>query len=197
MVVGHNLTFLIAYGPDYASVLAAMGDGQGWDLTVAFVLAAAALLATLACLRLAFLLHQVRAAYSDKRVGLSGAAYLRLLVPLWLGLLSASLLLFVLQENFERWAIGLPMPGISVLGAVGSVSPILVFALVSLAFAAVVALLRLGIGCLEAIIAVARTESWRWRPRPYPSGASDPEPAPASVIGRNLAGRAPPALAPA
>jgi hypothetical protein len=193
MVVGHNLTFLIAYGSDYTSKLAATGDGKSWDDTVAFILVAAVLLAIAACLRLAFLFRQARTAYPHQRVGLPRSAYLATLAPVWLRLFAVALVLFVLQENQERWSIGLPMPGLSILGAVGPVSPILVFALVSLAFAAVVALFRVGIGCLEAIIAAARSRSWAGAPKSYQAGASDPESAPASIIGRNLAGRAPPA----
>jgi hypothetical protein len=193
MVVGHNLTFLIAYGSDYPSKLASTGDGKSWDDTVAFILVAAVLLATAACLRLAFLVRQVRTTYPYQRVGLSAAAYVRTLPPVWLKLFTISIVLFVLQENDERWSVGLPLPGLSVLGAVGPVSPILIFALASLAFAAVVALFRLGIGCLEAIMAKAHTQPWRGAPRPYLRGAPDPESAPASIIGLNLAGRAPPA----
>jgi len=193
MVVGHNLTLLIAYGPDYTARLTSMGDGKSWDDTVTFVLAAAAMLAITACLRLAFLLQQVRTAHPYQRVGLSGSAYLRTLAPLWLKLFAVSLALFVFHENEERWGIGLAMPGMSVLGTVGPVSPILVFALVSLAFAAVVALFRVGIEFLEAIIAAARRQSWSQSPTlPRPKAAR--ESAPASIIGRNLAVRAPPAL---
>jgi len=194
MVVGHNLTFLIAFGPDYTSKLASMGDGKGWDDTVTVILAAAALLAITACLRLAFLIRQVRTTSPYRRLGLSGSAYLRTLAPLWLKLFAVSLVLFVFQENEERWAIGLAMPGLSVLGSVGPISPILVFALVSLAFAAVVALFRVGTKCLEAIIAAARNRSWSpssTLPRPKTAAR---EAAPASILGRNLAGRAPPAL---
>ena len=194
MVVGHNLTFLMAYGFDYASKLASTGDGKSWDDTVAFILAAAALLPILACLRIASLLRQVRAAPDKQRITWSGHAYLRLLLPIWLRLFAAATVLFVLQENQERLGIGLPLTGLSTLGAVGPISPLLVFALVSLAFAAVVALFRLGIDCLEAIIAGARNRSWAGAPKVYMPGAPGPESAPASIIGRNLAGRAPPAL---
>jgi len=194
MVVGHNLTFLIAFGSDYSAKLASMGDGQGWDDTVGFILFAAVVLAIAASWRLAFLVRQVLAAYPAQRVGLSVSSYLRMLAPIWLKLFAISLVLFVLQENEERWAIGLAAPGLAVLSPVGSVSPILVFALVSLAFAAVVALFRVGFRCLEAIISAARTRSWAEGPMPYHPGARDPQSAPVSVISRNLAGRAPPVL---
>jgi hypothetical protein len=195
-VVGHNLYFLLKYGSDYASDIARTGDGSSWNSTIQFVLAAAALLATVAILRLVFLLRQARKSNIRPQVtGLSGTIYLRAVVPVWLKLLSASILLFVLQENFERLSAGLPMPGLSVIGTIGLKSPVLVFALVSLAFALVVALFRLGIDSLEALIAQARTRSWSQAPtfhRPSPA-----ESAPESVIGRNLAGRAPPCFLPA
>lgn len=197
LVVGHDLYFLLRYGSGFASDIARTGDGDTWNATVWLVLAAAALLATVALLRLVFLLRQVRRFNLGERVaGLSGATYLRAVVPSWLKLLSASIALFVLQENFERWRAGLPMPGTSAIGTIEPRSPVLVFALVSLAFALVVALFRQSIDRLEALIAKARTRSWTRAPafhRPIPSGESVLE----SVIGRNLAGRAPPQLLPA
>ena len=194
LVVGHNLTFLIQYGSDYAAHLARTGDGRSWDETARLVLFAAGFLATIAGLRMAFLLRQVRTTCPDVRVEMSGAEYARLVLPIWLRLFSAAIFLFVLQENYESWSATLPLPGVTVLGVVGLDSPILVFALVSLAFALVVALFRLSVGSLEALIAKARTPSWRRTSRPELPGEWDPESAPASVIGRKLAGRAPPAL---
>jgi hypothetical protein len=194
LVVGHNLTFLIRYGPDYASDLARMGDGTSWDDTARSVLIAAVLLATFAVLRLAFLLGRVRARNRDRRFGLSVSAYVRMVAPVWARLFSAAFLLFVLQENYERWNLAQPLPGISFLGVIGPSSPILVFALVSLTFALVVALFRLSVDCLETIIAAARTRSLRGAPSRQPTGPTEPAPAAASVIGRNLAGRAPPAI---
>jgi hypothetical protein len=196
-VVGHDLTFLIRYGSRYGSEIARTGDGSSWNDTARFVIVSAALLATFAGLRLAFLLRQVRTTYRGRRVGLSGSAFARIVLPVWLRLFSASIPLFVLQENYERWSVALPLPGMSVLGVVGPGSPILVFALVSLAFALVVALFRLGIDRLETMIAQARTRSWCGAASRLPTGGTDPSPVPSSVIGRNLAGRAPPALLPA
>jgi hypothetical protein len=196
-VVGHNLYFLIRYGSGYASEMARTGDGNSWDSTVGFVLVAAALLACLAAVRLGFLLRQVQSSDLRQQVaGLSATTYVHALVPIWLGLLSASIPLFILQENFERWSAGLPMPGLSVIGVIELKSPALVFALVSLAFALVVALFRLSIERLEALIARGRTRAWVHAPaihRPGPAAVSIP----ASIISRNLAGRAPPQLLPA
>ena len=197
LVVGHNLHFLLQYGSGYASAMARGGDGSSWDETVRFVIAAAILLTMVAGLRLAFLLRQVRRSFPGRRVtvtGLSWGGYLRTVGPIWVRLFSASLLLFVLQENFERWGSGLGLPGIGAIGTVGLGSPVLVFALVSLAFAMVVALFRLGIDRLEALIAEARNRSWHGVSRVDLSGRSDPESRQAPIIARNLAGRAPPMI---
>ena len=194
-VVGHNLYFLLKDGSSYASDIARTGDGSSWDAAVRLVLAAAALLAIVAGLRLGFLFSQVRGRPPGQRVaGLPFAIYSRMVGRLWVTLFAGSVLLFVLQENFERLSAGLSLPGLAVIGAVGLGSPILVFALVSLAVALVVALYRLGVDRLEALIADARAKSWRRTPRLRLAGWSEPESAPKSVIARNLAGRAPPAL---
>jgi hypothetical protein len=192
-VVGHNLYFLLKDGSGYASDIARTGDGSSWDAAVRLVLAAAALLAIVAGLRLGFLVSQVRSRPPGQRVaGLPFAIYSRMVGSFWLMLFAGSVSLFVLQENFERLNAGLSLPGLAVIGAVGLGSPILVFALVSLAVALVVALYRLGIDRLEALIAESRTRSWRRTARLRLPGWSDPESAPKSVIARNLAGRAPP-----
>lgn len=195
LVVGHNLYFLLRYGSEYTTDLARTGDGGSWDAAVRFVLASAFLLTSVSSLRLAFLFQEVRRTYPGQWVnGISGAGYLRSVAPIWLKLFSASIPLFVLQENLERWGSGLSLPGIGAIGTVGLGSPLLVFALVSLAFAVVVALFRLGIDRLETLVAEARSQSWRPVRRADLPGGSDRESAPTSVIGRNLAGRAPPAV---
>jgi hypothetical protein len=196
-VVGHNLYFLVRDGSGFGSDIARTGDGSSWNDTAWFVLAAAAFLAGLAIVRLAFLVREVlRSDLRQQVVRPSWSTYAHAVLPLWLKWFCASIPLFVLQENYERWSVGLALPGISVLGVAGPASPIFVFGLVSLLFALVVALFRLGIERLETMIAEARTRSWCGAPavrRPGPTG----EAVPASVIGRNLAGRAPPTLLPA
>jgi hypothetical protein len=195
-VFGHNLYFLLQYGSEYTRDLARTGDGSSWHSTVRFVLASAALLTLVASVRLAFLVREARRTLPGRGVsGLSGAVYLRRVLPVWSGLFVASLLLFVLQENSERLSAGLRLPGIAVIGTDGPVSPILVFALVSLAFALVEALFHLGIDRLEALIAEGRSRSGRPARATAMPRRLDPDSAPTSVIGLNLAGRAPPTFA--
>jgi hypothetical protein len=159
------------------------------------VLSAVGLLAAAATLRLGLLYWQVRRSDPGQLVtGLSGALYLRTVLRVWSTLYAVSIPMFLVQENFERWNAGLGLPGLGVLGAIGLDGPVLLFALVSLAFALVVALYRLGVDRLEALIAEAQTRARRPVPAALLPARSDPESAPSSVIGRNLAGRAPPAL---
>lgn len=192
-VVGHDLYFLLKDGSGFASDIARTGDGSSWEEAVRLVLAAAALLAIVAAVRLGFLYSQVRGRPPGQRIAaLSLTGYLRMVGRFWLTLFSGSVAMFIVQENYERFSAGLRMPGLAVVGTVGPGSPVLVFALVSLAVAFVVALYRLGVDRLEALIAEAIARTWRRTPQRRRAGWSDPESAPKSVIAHNLAGRAPP-----
>jgi hypothetical protein len=197
LVVGHNLVFLLAYGADFGRDLARTGDGPSWDETVRVVLAAAGLFGAAASWRVAHLVRLLRQLDPDCEAGLiPWRRYGRSLLGLWVRLLALSLVLFVVQENYERWSTGLGMPGLGILGGRVIFELIPVFALVSLVFAAVVALFTLGIETLEAMVARTRAR----RPIVSPAArrvAPEPIRRAISIIGRNLAGRAPPAAFPA
>jgi hypothetical protein len=198
LVVGHNLVFLLTYGPGSGVALIRTGHGSRWDETVRVVLSAESLLAATATLRLAYLCRLVRR-LSPGFVGggLSARGYIRALLPLWAGLFASSTLLFVLQENLEHWNAGLGLPGFSVLGSAAYVGPIPVFALVSLLVAAVTALFRWGVRSLEAQIVAGRTLNVPPASSPRRHFGPDPDRRATSILGRNLAGRAPPAPIPA
>ena len=198
LVVGHNVVFLLAYGPAYAAALAQTGHGDRWDETVRAVLAALGLLAAAASLRVAYLHRLVRrSAAGGGPDRLSARTYARSLLPLWARLFAMSVVLFVVQENYERVSAGLALPGLGVLGSTQILGPVPVFLLVSLAVAAVAALFRWGIAALEEQIAAgrARMPAVVWEPRPR--FRTDPIRSASSVIARNLAGRAPPVPVPA
>ena len=198
LVVGHNLVFLLTYGSDSGVALARTGHGIRWDETMRLVLGAEGLLATAATLRLAYLYRRVRRLSPGLVTGgLSVRGYVRALLPLWIGLFATSTMLFILQENFERWSAGVNLPGFGVLGSTSYVGPILVFALVSLFVAAVAALFRWGVTTLEARVAAARTPARSVAPSPQRRFTLDPDRPATSILGRNLAGRAPPAPIPA
>jgi hypothetical protein len=197
LVVGHNLTFLLTYGPQYGMALHRTGHDGRWDEAVQAVLAGTGLLASATAGRLAYLHWLFRRLGPSAAVGsVSVRGFLAMLLSLWVRLFAISILLFVLQENYERWSIGLDLPGLGVLDSSGSLGPVPVFALVSLLVAAVAALFRWGIATLEARIAAKRTCVWPRVARelgPISPGRSRPV---ISVLGRNLAGRAPPQLLP-
>jgi hypothetical protein len=198
LVVGHNLVFLLTYGSDSGVALAQTGHGSRWDETMRLVLGAEGLLATAATLRLAYLYRLVRLLRPGLVTGgLSARDYIRALLPLWIGLFATSTMLFILQENLERWSAGLNLPGLGVLGSASDVGPISVFALVSLFVAAVAALFRWGVTSLEARVAAARTPVRSAASSPQRRFALDPRRPATSILGRNLAGRAPPAPIPA
>ena len=115
LVVGHNLVFLLTYGPQYSVALARTGHDGRWNDTVRDVLAASGLLAAASTLRLAYLSRQVRLIGPVSRVSRpTFRVYFSALLPLWGQVLAVSLLLFVFQENLERWSAGLNLPGLGV-----------------------------------------------------------------------------------
>ena len=186
LVTGHNLVFLMTYGADYGVALARTGHDGRWGETVPAVLIAASFLATAALMRIAYLFGLVQRLRHGGGGGLHGRAFLRILAQIWIKAFLMATTLFVVQENYERWTVGLGLPGPSVLGSFGVVGPVLVFLVVSLVVSAVAALFEWGINELEAQIAETQRLA---------QGMVPPEPIrPASsILGRNLAGRAPPA----
>ena len=198
LVVGHNVVFLLTYGSDFGAALLRTGHGSRWDETVRAVLVAEGLLAIAATMRLAYLYRLVRRlGRSGAGGGLSARSYVRALLPLWLGLFAASTVLFVLLENFEHWSAGLSLPGLGVLRAPDLAGPIPVFVVVSLLVAAVAALFRWGVATLEARIAASRPPARTRFSTPQPRLTADGDRPATSILGRNLAGRAPPTPTPA
>ena len=197
LVVAHDLVFLLMYGPAYGFALARTGHDGRWDLAVRVVLGGGLALAAAASLRLGFLYGLVRVASSGSHGGLPVRTYVRTVLSLWIRLFLIATPLFVVQENIERWSAGVDLPGVGVLASPGYLGPIPVFLLVSLAVALVAALFRWGIETLEARARATR----HLRPMPStfrpPRFRVDSELPVASILGRNLAGRAPPAPLPA
>jgi hypothetical protein len=196
-VLGHNLVFLLTYGADYGLALARTGHDSRWGDAVRVVLSAGVLLAAAATLRLAYLyrlVHRVRGLRPGNNGGPSGRSYAQTVLSVWVRLFLISTLLFVLQENIERWSSRAGLPWLTVLGSFAYGGPVIVFMIVSLVVATVVALFRMGIAALEARLAADRG--------PLPPAAEQsgrhrltwPDRPSASILGRNLAGRAPPAL---
>jgi hypothetical protein len=193
-VLGHNLVFLLTYGADYSLALVRTGHDSRWGDAVRVVLAAGVLLIAAGTFRLAYLYRLVRGLRPGDNGGITGRSYAQTILAIWVRLFLISTVLFVLQENIERWGSGAGLPWLAVLGSFAYGGPLIVFVIVSLVVAAVVALFRMGIAALEARLAAGRgpvppaayplaRHHFRWPDKPI-----------VSILGRNLAGRAPPAL---
>jgi len=192
LVVGHDLDFLAAYGAGYEGALARTGHDPHWESAVATVIAVGVLLGLAATARLAWLIRTARRTRALSPAGRSDlATATRLFVATWARLLVVPLALFVVQENYERALIGQPLPGLAVLAPDSGMSPIVIFAVVSLFVAAVAALFRSSIAALEARIAGAKATLESETAVVQAPKLEVPRPA-SSILGRKLAGRAPP-----
>lgn len=198
LVIAHNLVFLLTYGSDYGVALVRTGHDGRWSETVRVVLALVGLLLAAGAARLIWLARLVRRLgrtdYDRRpRVG----AYVRALLPLWARVFAIAMLLYLVQENYERWSIGQSLPGLAVLDSSALVGPVQVFLLVSLAVAATGALFSWGIAALEALVEASRTRHPRSEESYRPRRPTDILVRASSLLGRNLAGRAPPLRLPA
>jgi hypothetical protein len=193
-VLAHDLVFLMTDGGLYGLALARTGHGDQWTGTVILVAALAAGLAIAGTLRLLSLSRLARGLEANGQAIQAGrpADLAGHLVRAWLVILPIAVVLFVLVENVEHVSVGLPAPGLTVLGSSQYHSVIGVFALVSLATALVDALYRWRRDLLVARIEAARARR-RYRPatiahRPLPWV----ELRHSSITGHRITGRAPP-----
>jgi hypothetical protein len=197
LILGHHLVFLTAYGPEYWTMLERTGHGPVWAITVASVAILSLGLVFLALRRLASLRQLARSIEGGGATVRDGSRrhLAWLVLRLWCVVTVASLALFVLNENLERAAVGIPAPGIAILAAgIGRTSPIFVFMAVALAVALVAGLYRWR---RDVLLARIRQDRPAWdrsaharQPRPSPLLRGRP----ASLVGSRLAGRAPPPL---
>jgi hypothetical protein len=193
LVLGHDLIFLLTYGIDVGGALQRTGHGMAWLVTVVSAAVVAGSMAALAIRRLislSMLARDLERGLVRVRRGSSGELG-REIVRLWVPILVTSLILFVVNENLERAAIGLPLPGLGIVIGSGHAPAVLIFAAVSLFVAGFAGLYRWRRDLLEARVVAARVR-WadaepdlrpplRWADRRHPS-----------IIGRRLAVRAPP-----
>ena len=196
LILGHHLVFLTAYGPEYWTMLERTGHGPVWAVTVATAAILVGGLVVLAIRRLGSLRRLARAVEEERAtVSDAGLPHLAAIVlRLWCLLVIASLALFVLNENLERMAVGVPAPGLAILvGGLGHTSPILVFAAVAGAVALVAGLYRWRRDVLLARVRAARPTWGRSSDAPLPRPVlSDRRPR--SFVGSRIAGRSPPLL---
>jgi hypothetical protein len=193
LVLGHDLIFLLTYGAGVGVGLQRTGHGLAWLVTMVTAAMVAGTMSALAIRRLVVLSGLAR----DLERGLvhvrggSRSELGRRILRLWAPILVIALALFVANENLERAAVGMPLPGVAVLFASPHLPTVLVFALVALFVAAFAGLYRWRRDVLAARVVAARV---RWtegqplalRPRRWADWRRP------SIVGRRLAGRAPP-----
>jgi hypothetical protein len=194
LVTAHNLVFVLAFGPRAGDALAHTGHGDAWQAAVTTVLLAGAGLLTIALWRLhqlGLLTHRLEGLGPVRNVDqpLLGRDF----VNLWARLMGTTAMVFVLQENVEHLASNLPLPGLGVLGSTEYPNALLVVGVVALAVALVGSLVRWR---RAVLIARLRAGIGRLRRQPdaRPQRPTDPEPRPGAILGRALAGRAPPVV---
>jgi len=195
LILGHHLVFLTAYGRQYWAMLERTGHGLVWAITVITVALLTLGLIFLAFRRVRSLTRQARD-IERGRLAVRDARMIELarqVLRLWPVILVISLALFLLNENLERAANGLPSPGLNVLAAsAGHLSPILVFAAVAGAVALVAGLYRWRRDILLAVLRAKRT-AWDRSAKPrLLRPAEAPLRRPRWVVGSRLAVRAPP-----
>ena len=196
-VLAHDLIFLVTYGTDSGAALEATGHRSGWTATVALVVALALVLVITGAVRLAQLSqlarHVGRGGMRVQRVG--DRTLVADLARRWVWILLGSLVLFVISENLEHLAVGMPPPGLAVLGSAAYDATLPIFAAVAFAAALIDALYRWRHDVLLARIVAACA---RWA-RSAGSTARPPVPwidrRHGAIAGHRIAGRAPPLAA--
>ena len=193
-VLAHDTVFLLTDGGSFGVALARTGHGDQWTGTVLIVATLALSLAAagaLRLLRLSRLARDLDAGDISVREG-RPADLVSHLLKAWLVILPVALIVFVIVENLEHLSVGLPAPGLAVLGSAQYHAVLGVFAVVSLGAALVDALYR-----WRRDVLVARIEAARARLR-HPRSVAAPDRLPwldrrhASIIGNRISGRAPP-----
>lgn len=163
LVLAHELVFLARYGSRYNEELVHAGHGGTWAAAVQTSLLLGGLLLAAGAYRLV----RLRLLLRDRERAPAGARTLpvRSLVSGWrrvaLRIAPATVALLTLQENFERWSIGQPMPGPAVLLTPEYAGGLWIALLVGLAVAFVVALFRWR---REALLAMLRAARMRHAP---------------------------------
>ena len=195
-VLAHDLIFLITDGRSYGLALAQTGHGEQWTGTVVIVAGLAITLAILGTARLVALSRLARALDAGAitvRGGRPGdlAGHL---VRSWLAIMPIALVLFIVVENIEHLSVGLPAPGLSVLGSSQYHSVLGVFAMVSLLAALVDALYRWRRDILVARIEAARARLRRRPARVARRSLPWVDLRHAAITGNRISGRAPPLL---
>jgi len=195
LVLGHNLIFIAGYGSRFGAALAHTGHDHGWTVAALTSIGLAVSLLAVALRRLQQLRRRARGAGAMRLPTEPGLrAFASRWLGWWIALTLVTALLFVLQENLEHAHIRTALPGLAVLASDAYPNAIGIIVAVALAISLVAALLgwrsAVLIARIEAVRPTARSGAAQSLPRSDPLDRRQ-----GSILGRRLAGRAPPLAA--
>ena len=192
LVLAHKLIFIAGYGARFGAVMEHTGHDHGWTIAALTSVGLAASLLLVALRRLYQLRRAARMAGVETIPDEPGLrAFAGRWLGWWLALTLVTALLFVVQENLELASIGSALPGLGILSSAVYPHTIVIIPLVALGISLVAALLGWRTSVLIARIQAARVQT---RPGGAPElGRNEPiDRRRGSILGRRLAGRAPP-----
>ena len=192
LVLAHNLIFIAGNGSRFGAALAQTGHDHGWTVAALTSIGLAVSLLAVALRRLQQLRRTARGAGAIRLPTEPGLrAFARRWLAWWIALTLVTAVLFVIQENLEHAHIGTALPGLAVLASDAYPNAIAIILAVALGISLVAALLGWRSSVLVARIAAmrpkARSEAAQSLGRPDPVDRRQ-----GSILGRRLAGRAPP-----
>jgi hypothetical protein len=192
LVLAHDVIFLAGYRAHFEAAMTSMGHDHGWRIAALVSMALAGSLLVVGTMRL----FQLRRAAKDAGAGRlltepDRRAFVWRWLAWWVALTLATAVLFVLEENLEVARVHRTLPGISVLASAAYPNAVAIIAIVALVVSLVAAILGWHAAVLIARIGAARSSLQGDTPPAFP--AIEPIDRHAgSILGRRLAGRAPP-----
>jgi len=193
LVLAHTLIFLAGYGATFGDAMAVTGHDHGWPMAAATALVLGATVLAATIWRFARLHRAAKLAGARPVDGEQGrGAFLRRWLAWWVGLTLATAFLCVLEENLELSRVGAHLPGIGVLASAAYPGATAVIGAVALLVSLLAALFGWKLQLLITRILALRAEI---PPRAAPlfGRVAPVDRRLGSIIGRRLAGRAPPA----
>ena len=192
LVLAHTLIFLAGYGATYGAAMAQTGHDHGWTIAVVTALTLGGAVLATAAWRLLHLRRLARDAGAHPlKVEPGASALLRRWLAWWLALTVAAAVLFVIQENLELHRVGAHLLGVGVLASPVYPGATAIIAAVALVVSLLASLLGWKLDLLIARIGAIRPDD-RAAALPIIGRAAPIDRRLGSLLGRRLAGRAPP-----
>jgi uncharacterized membrane protein YhaH (DUF805 family) len=195
LVLAHNLIFIAGYGSRFPAVMAQTGHDHGWTVAALTSIGLSVSLLAVALRRLQELRRTARGTGAMRLPIEPGLrAFASRWLAWWIALTLVTFVLFVIQENLEHAHIGTAMPGLAVLASDAYPNAIAIILAVALGISLVAALLGWRSAVLIARIQAVRPRAHSGASRAF-RGSEPVDRRRGSILGRRLAGRAPPLAA--